>query len=223
MPLSLRPAAFVRFFSILAALAALLPLTAFLADAQEQQQRWQLFVTPPENARAVWYLQARHVASALELDREAARNLTRTYISARQEHLTKIEALPKTQESGPQFWQLRNEAADALEKSLGEALGEEKGKKAAAALGGFSLFFDNIVADVLASQTKTLAALFKYEEGVGKVMKETRETGSWEGVREKLRPLVVELGKQATLIYSQDQMNEWGQKYGWFFERILSE
>jgi hypothetical protein len=69
----------------------------------EEQERVQPLLTPPENARTVWFLRARHVASELGLDRDAARKLTQTYISARQEHLDKVKAkaLPKTFESFP--------------------------------------------------------------------------------------------------------------------------
>jgi hypothetical protein len=189
----------------------------------QEEQRWQLFTTPPENARAVWSVQARHVASELELEREAAWGLVRAYVSARQEHLDKVKDLPREPESMRKFMEIRDEAASALEKSLVEALGEEKGKKASAALGGFSFFFDHIVADILAAHNKSLTALFKYEEAGIKAMKEARESGSWEGMREKLRAPLVELGKQAASIYSEQQLNEWKEKYGWFFERILSE
>jgi len=208
----------------------ILPVTVVLllgvissSNAQEQEQ-WKLFTTPPENVSAVWSLQARHVASELGLDREASRNLTRTYLAAREEHLKKVEALPRGEpESMRKFMEIRDEAASALEKSLVTALGEEKGKKASAALGGFSLFFDNIVADILAAQNKALTAMFKYEGATIKAMKEARESGSWEGIREKLKAPVLELEKQATSIYSKEQLQEWQKKYGWFFERILSE
>ncbi len=199
-------------------------MVASPSRAQEQEQeRWKLFVTPPENARTVWFIQARHIASELGLEQDGARELTRRYISARQEHLKKAEALPKEPESMRKFMEIRDEAASALEKSLVEALGEEKGKKASASLGGFSFFFDHIVADILAAQTKALTAAFKYEGTAIKAMKEARESGSWEGMREKLKAPVVELEKQAASIYSEQQLKEWQEKYGWFFERILSE
>ncbi|MDP2898585.1 MAG: hypothetical protein Q8Q12_18765 [bacterium] len=202
--------------------ASLVALVSVRSYAQEEE-RWKVFTTPPENVQVVWFLQARHVASELDLDREASRNLTRAYTAAREEHLKKLEALPKEPDSMGKFMEIRDEAASALEKSLVEALGEEKGKKASALLGGFSLLFDHLVADILTAQTKALTALFKYEEVGIKAMKEARESGSWEGMREKLRPAVVELGKQASSIYSQQQLNEWKEKYGWFFDRILSE
>jgi hypothetical protein len=79
------------------------------------------------------------------------------------------------------------------------------------------------VADVLAAHNKALSAVFQYEQASIKAMKEARESGSWEGMREKLRPAVVELGKQATSVFSEQQLNQWKEKYGWFFERIVSE
>ncbi len=189
----------------------------------QEDERWQLFRKPPENARAVWYIQARAVASELELDRDASRQLMRTYGSARQAHLEKVEALPQTQEAFQQVMEIGREARSSLEKSLVEALGEEKGKKAGALLGAFNFFFDHMVADTLAAENKSVAAILKYQATFGKVMREAFEAGSFDGVQEKLRPPTVELGKQATLIWSEQQLAEWQEKYGWFFERILSE
>ena len=193
------------------------------ASYGQQDERWQLFRRPPENARSVWYMQARVVASDLELDREASRQLMRTYGSARQAHLEKIEALPETQEAFQQVMEIGREARSSLEKSLIEALGEEKGKKAAALLGAFNFFFDHMVADTLAAENKSVAAILKYQAVFGKIMREAFEAGSFDGVQEKLRPPTVELGKQATQIWSEQQLTEWQEKYGWFFDRILSE
>jgi hypothetical protein len=170
----------------------------------------------------VWFLQARHVASKLELDREAARSLGSAYISARQEHLKKVEALPKTPEGLGQFWKLREEASSALEKALVEALGEEKGKKAALALGAFNFLADNMVADVLAVQQKALASVFEYQESVNKAVNEARESGSWEGMRDKFSELTMKLQENAVAIFSQKQISEWAEKYGPIFERFLS-
>ncbi len=192
------------------------------SHAQEQQQRWQLFRTPPENARAVWFAQARQVSSQLELERQASRQVTRVYASARQEHLDKVKALPETREAFQQFMEITAEAQSALEKALVEAVGEEKGKKAAAALGGFSFFFDNMMADVLAVQDKAVGGLLQYQEVFNKAFQEAREAGSFEGVREKLEAPTQELRKGASAIYSEEQIGKWQEKYGWFFERMLS-
>ncbi len=188
----------------------------------QQEERWRLFRTPPENAREVWFVQARQVASELELERQDSGKLSRAYISARQEHLEKVKALPETPESFRQSREIGKEARASLEKALVEALGEEKGKKAAAALGGFNFFFDNVIADILAAQKKAVASVMEYETVFHKVMTEAFESGSFEGVQEKLRPPTVELEKKATSIYSEQQLAEWQEKYGWFFERILS-
>jgi hypothetical protein len=219
---SSKGSAVVRTVCVLLAGALFLGLVSSRCYAQ-QEERWRLLTTPPENVRTVWLLQARHVASELELDRQASRNLMRIYTTAREEHLEKVEALPREAESMRQAWQLRQEASDALEKSLVESLGEAKGKQAAAALGGFNFFFDNMIADILAVQTKALAAVFNYQKASNAVMREARETRSWEGTREKLRAPTFELERQAGQIYSEQQLNEFQEKYGWFFERILSQ
>ncbi len=212
----------LRTSCIAIAMAMVVPVAILSSHAQEQAN-WQLFVSPPENARAVWSAQARHVASELELEREVGWRLVRTYISARQEHLKKIEALPREPESMRQYIEIRDASASALEESLMEALGEENGKRASALLGGFSFFFDHMVADILAAQDKALSAVFKYEEASLKAMKKAREAGSWEGLGEILRPAIIELAGKATSIYSGQQVSEWQEKYGWFFERFLSE
>lgn len=214
--------AVIRTVCALLAGASLVAIVSSRSYTQEEP-RWQLFVTPPENARTVWSAQARHVATELGLEREAAWGVVRAYVSARQEHLDKVKDLPREQDSMQKFIEITGESASALEKALVEAVGEEKGKKASAALGGFSFFLDHIVADVLAAHNKALSAVFQYEQASIKAMKEARESGSWEGMREKLRPAVVELGKQATSVFSEQQLNQWKEKYGWFFERIVSE
>jgi hypothetical protein len=189
----------------------------------QQEERWKLFVTPPENARRVWYLQARHVATELGLEREDSMRLARAYASARQEHLEKVQALPQTPESGRQFWELRGEASSALEKTLVEAFGEEKGKKAAVALGAFNFLADNMAADILAAQEKALASVFDYQASVNKVVKEASDAGSWEGIREKFTALTGELFKKISAIFSEKQLGEWQEKYRPVFEPMLSE
>jgi len=213
--------AVVRTSCIVIAAAVVLPVVISSSHAQEMEE-WKLFVTPPENVRTVWFLRARHVASELELDREASRQLMRTYGSARQEHREKVEALPKTGEGFREFWQIGEEARSALEKSLVEALGKEKGQKAAVALGGFSFFTDNMAADMLAAQNKALGAVFKYDENINKVVNEARESGTWEGVREKFEELIMDLAEKIGAIFSEKQMGEWEKKYGPIIERILS-
>lgn len=215
----------VRILCVAIAAVVVLPVAVSSSYAQEQeeeQQQWKLFTTAPENVRTVWFLQARHVASELELDREAARQLTRTYITARQEHREKVEALPQTRESMRERWQIRREATSSLEESLVEALGEERGNKAALALGGFSFLTDNMAADVLSAQREALGALFKYQENVNKAVREARESGSWEGMRDKFLQLLEGLAERASAIYSQKKNAEWQQKYGPIFERLLS-
>jgi len=188
----------------------------------QQEQRWQLFVTPPENVRAAWSFQAKHVASEIELERRDRGRLMRAYLSARQEHLDKIKALPQTRESFQQSREITREARSSLEKSLVEALGEEKGKKASAALGGFNFFFDHIMADILAAQNKAIASVLEYQEAFTKALKEAYEAGTYDGVQEKLENPTRELLTKASAMYSEQQLAEWEEKYGWLFEMILS-
>jgi hypothetical protein len=206
----------LRALSLLAAVTFALALGTRPGYAQ-QQERQGLFMTPPEDARTVWFLQARHVASELELDREGRSSLARAYISAREEHLKKVKELPATRESARQFWQIRGEARAALEKALVEAIGEEKGKKAAAALGAFNFLSDHMASDILAAQTKALASVFKYQEGVNKVIEDAQEAGSWEGVREKFAALGKEFASTLSAIFSEQQMAAWKEKYARVF------
>ncbi len=221
MSLSSTRTAIVRVLSIMVAGVIGFAVASSPSYAQQEEQ-WQLFVKPPENVRTVWFLQARHVASELELDREAARQLSRAYFSARQEHREKVEALPRTGEGFRDFWRIGEEARSSLEKSLVEALGKEKGQKAAVALGAFNFLSDNIAADILAAQQKALASVFDYQENVNKAVQEARESGSWEEVREKFSELTMKLAEKVSAIFSEKQMSEWEEKYRPFFERILS-
>jgi len=221
MSLTSTRTAIVR-ISIVAVAAAIGFALASSPSYAQQEEQWRLFVTPPENVRTVWFLQARQVASELELERQDRGKLTRAYTSARQEHLDKIKALPQTAESLREFGEIGKQAASSLEKSLVEALGEEKGKKAASALGGFNFFFDHILADILAAQNKAVSGVLKYQQVFSKALREAREAGSYEGVQEKLEGPTGELMKGASAIYSEEQLAEWEEKYGWLFERILS-
>jgi len=211
----------VRVLTIVVAGAIGFAVATSPSYAQEEGE-WQLFVKAPENVRTVWFLQARHVASELELDREAAGQLMRTYFSARQEHREKVEALPRTGEGFRDFWRIGEEARTSLEKSLVEALGKEKGQKAAVALGAFNFLSDNIAADILAAQQKALGSVFEYQENVNKVVNEARESGSWDGMQEKFSQLTMKLAEKVSAIFSEKQMSEWEEKYRPFFERILS-
>lgn len=221
MSLSSMRSATVRVLSIVVAAGIGFALASSPSYAQQEEQ-WRLFVTAPENVRTVWFLQARHVASELELERQDRGKLMRIYSSARQEHLDKIKALPETQESFRKFRDITTDAKSSLEKSLVEALGEKKGKEAAVALGGFNFFFDHIMADILAAQNKAVGSLLKYEQVFNKVLREAQETGTYEGVPEKLEGPTRELMSGASAIYSEGQLAEWEEKYGWLFERILS-
>ena len=211
----------VKVLTIVIAAAVGFGLASSRSYAQQEEQ-WRLFVTAPENVRTVWFLQARHAASELELERQDRGKLMRAYTSARQEHLDKIKALPETAESFRQFSEIGREARSSLKESLVEALGKEKGEKATAALGGFNFFFDHIMADILAAQNKAVGSLLKYEQVFNKVLREAQETGTYEGVQEKLEGPTGELMKGASAIYSEKQLAEWEEKYGWLFERILS-
>jgi len=221
MSLSSMRTAIVRVLSIMVAAGIGFALASSPSYAQQEEQ-WRLFVTAPENVRTVWFLQARHVASELELERQDRGKLMRIYSSARQEHLDKIKALPETAESFRQFSDIGKEARSSLEKSLVEALGKEKGEKATAALGGFNFFFDHIMADILAAQNKAVSGVLKYQQVFDKVLREARKAGSYEGVQEKLEDPTRELVRGASAIYSEEQLAEWEEKYGWLFERILS-
>jgi len=208
--------------SIVAIAAAIGFAVASSPSYAQEQEEWRLFVTAPENARTVWFLQARHVASELELDREASRELMRAYFSARQEHREKVEALPRTGEGLRDFWRIGEEARSSQEKSLVEALGKEKGQKAAVALGAFNFLSDNIAADILATQNEALASVFEYQENVNKAVNEAREDNAWEDLREKFSELTMKLAEKVSAIFSEEQMSEWEEKYGPLFERILS-
>ncbi len=211
----------VRVLTIVVAAAIGFGLASSSSYAQEEEE-WQLLVKAPENVRTVWFLQARHVASDLELEREAAGQLMRAYFSARQEHREKVEALPQTGEGFRDFWRIGEEARSSLEKALVEALGKEKGQKAAVALGAFNFLSDNMAADMLAAQNEALASVFKYQENVNKAVNEARESGSWEGMQEKFSELTMKLAEKVSAIFSDKQTSKWEEKYRPFFERILS-
>ncbi len=221
MSLSPMRTAIVRVLSIMVAAVIGLAVASSSSYAQQEEQL-QLFVKPPEIVRTVWFLQARHVSSELELDREAAGQLMRAYFTARQEHREKVEALPQTSEGFRDFWRIGEEARSSLEKALVEALGKEKGQKAAAALGAFNFLSDNMAADMLAAQNEALTSLFKYQENVNAAVKKAREDNSWEGAREKFSELTMKLAEKVSAIFSEKQMSKWEEKYGPLFERILS-
>jgi hypothetical protein len=199
--------------------AVVLALTG-ISHAQEQDQR-QLLMTPPENAGRVWIYQGLHVAWELDL-KEDMLQLVSIYLSAREQHRDKVKDLPRTLEGFQQRQEITREARASLEKMLVAALGEEKGKKAAVALGGFSFLTDNMAADIMAAQHKAMAGLFAYQENVSKAMSEARESGSWEGMRDKFGAFLMEFAKKLAEVYSQNQMSEWQAKYAPVFERLFT-
>jgi hypothetical protein len=216
---SLTPCA--RIISILCA-AAIGFLLAFPAMCAEERPERPAPI-PPEQLEKVWAAEAKCAAAVAEVPKEKAEAVVKTYVAARKDYASKAAALPRTRESFEQRRELGEKANAGLKEALVEAVGAEKAEKIMAALapfgmGGFRL--DRMVNDLLGfkladdKMKKAMGAVMEYNGALGKAMAEARESGSFEGVREKMQSLSEGLNKKMSGVLSEEQMATWKERYG---------
>ena len=189
------------------------------AFAQERPARPQPI--DPEKLNTIWRLEARCVAGALEMNREDAGKVVKAYVSARQDYSKKVSELPRTREAFQQRRELAEKASAGLKEALTKAVGAEKTGKImgllSPAMSGFRL--DRMVGDLIDFKLpreklrKAVSAVLEYNRDLSKALAEARESGSFEGAREKMTKLNEALNKTLSGLLSEEQMGTWKERY----------
>ena len=176
----------------------------------------------PEKARRIWTVEARCVAAALEIKREDARKVAEAYVSAKQTYTEKSRELPRTRESMQQRRELAENAGEGLKKALTEAVGAETTEKFMGLLSPFSMSsfrLDRMVGDLIDFKLpreklrKAVLTVVESNRDLAKAFNEARESGSFEGIREKMQSLSESLNKELSEILSEEQMATWKEKH----------
>lgn len=197
------------------------PLTA---QAQDPQRGMRL---SPENLQAAWAIEAKHVATKLELSEEATAKLVKSHADAQKAF---AEAMNKKREEmraegGDRqgvrgtfrtvFVELRKAEREKFSTALSEFLTEDQTKKAVSQLGTFSSSLDRMVHLVAGfkledKQAKALDQLFAYNLEQAKLWTEdAAEQQDFAALREKMTALKTKLDTDLAEILSNEQLEVW--------------
>ena len=150
---------------------AIVAALCFASFAQAQMRGQRGPQMSPEEAAAVWTLQATHVAGSLALSKEHTTTLVDAYKAARDSYQTAVREKMREMRGGADegdrqarfrgMREAQQEVAKAeiakLEKAL-SGIGEEKTKKAVAQFGTFSGEWDRMVQVISRAKRSTSSA-----------------------------------------------------------------
>jgi hypothetical protein len=211
----------VRIASIGCALAIGLLLAFPVNSAEERPGRPAPI--PPEQLEKVWAAEAKCAAATAEVPKEKAEGVVKAYVKARKDYAEKIAALPRTRESFQQRRELAEKAQGELKEALVKAAGAEKAEKMVGMLAQTGMGrsrVDRMVNGLLGFKLaedklkKAMVVVMEYNGALGKAMAEARESGSFEGVREKMQALTDGLNKKMAGILTEEQLATWKETYG---------
>lgn len=181
----------------------------------------------PEQLKAAWALEAKHVAGKLKLEEDATGKLVKTYTDAQTAY---ADAITKKREemrseggerggargaTRTVFEEVRKAESDKWATALAEFLTEEQVKVATTQLGGFSNTLDRMV-HILArfelgdKQGKAVDRVFTYNLEQGKLW--TPGTGGsqdFTALREKMAALKTKLDADLAELLSEEQLETW--------------
>ena len=183
----------------------------------------------PEQLKAAWTLEAKHVAGKLELAEEATGKLVKAYTDAQTAY---GEAVNKKREEmraeggdregargaiRTAFEEIRKSERDKFAAALAAFLTEEQAKKAVDQLGGFNNSLDRMV-HVLAGfkledkQAKAFDLVFAYSLEQAKLWTPgAGEQQDFAALREKMTALNTKLDTDLAQILSNEQLETWKQ------------
>ena len=209
-------------------ISAIVAALCFAAFAQAQMRGRRGPQMSPEEASAVWTLQATHVAGSLDLSKEQTTTLVDAYKAARESNQTDVRekmeaAMADDAGEGDRqarfqaMREAREEVAKAeiakLEKAL-SSLGEEKTKEAVAQLGTFSGEWDRMV-QVIAGlnlgdkQDEALDLTSTYNADYTAARNEAMASGDREAMRGVRQEYKTKLDDGLKAILSEEQMVSW--------------
>jgi hypothetical protein len=208
-------------------ISAIVAALCFAAFAQAQMRGRGGPQMSPEEASAVWTLQATHVAGSLDLSKEQTTTMVDAYKVARESYQTavreKMEAAMADAGEGDRrarFQAMREaqeEVAKAeiakLEKAL-SGFGEEKTKTAVAQLGTFSVEWDRMVQVVAGlnlgdKQDEALDLVGTYNVDYTAARNEVMAGGDFQAMRGVRQEYKTQLDDGLKAILSEEQMASW--------------
>ncbi len=217
----------LRTGKMLAGLIALLcvatvGLLVSLPRASGEEGRARPAPIDPEKAKEIWAVEAKCAAGAAEIKAEDADKVANAYVAAQQAYAEKVRDLPRTRESFQQRRELADKASADLKEALTKAVGAEKTEKVMGLLGPFGMMgsrVDRMVGDLIAFKLpkekfgKAVMAVLENSRDQAKLFTQARESGSFEGVREKAQELSEALNKKLSEILTEEQMTQWKERY----------
>jgi len=206
---------------------AIVAVLCFATFAQAQTRGQRRARMSPEEAAAVWTLQATHVAGTLDLSKDQTTKLVDAYKSARENYVAsyreRMEAVMSDAGQGDRrarsraMREAQQEVAKAeiakLEKAL-SGVGDEKVKKAVAQLGTFSGEWDRMV-QVIAGfnlgdkQAKALDLASTYNADYTAARNEAMAGGNFQAMRDLRQEYKTKLDDGLKSILSEEQMTSW--------------
>lgn len=183
----------------------------------------------PEQLKAAWALEAKHVAGKLKLEEDATGKLVKSYADAQTAYASAVtkkreEMRAEGGEGGgargaqrAALEEIRKTENDKWATALAEFLTEEQVKTVTAQLGGFSNTLDRMI-HILAGfkledqQAKAFDLVFAYNREQGKLW--TPGAGGsqdFAALREKMTALKTKLDADLSEILSTEQLETWKQ------------
>jgi len=217
----------LRTRKVFAGLTAVLCLTAvgllaISSSVSAEEGRPRRAPIDPEQAKKIWAVQATCAAGAAGIKGEDAEKVVKAYLAAQEAYAKKVADLPRTRESSQQRRELGEKAAADLKEALTKAVGAEKAGKVIGLLSPFGMMgsrVNRMIGGLIEFKLpkeklgKAVIAVMENNKEQAKLFAEARESGSFEGVREKMQPLTEALNKKLSAILSEEQMATWKEKY----------
>jgi hypothetical protein len=183
----------------------------------------------PEEAQAVWALQATHVAGKLELSKEQTTKLVDANKKARESYVAAIRAaMEEARENadpddrGAMYRAMREvrdkltkAETDKLAKAVGAFLDKDKTKEAVKHLGVFSGSLDgmvNVIAGLKldkAKQAKALDIVYASVAESTAALAKARASGDMETMRDVYTEQRAKLNEAMGKVLSEEQMTKW--------------
>jgi len=203
-------------------LAAVGLLVTLPSASSEEGARPRPAPIDPEKLKQIWRIEANCASIALKITGDDYAKVRKAYVTAREEYAKKVRDLPRTRESFQQMRELAEKARADLKKALTEAVGAEKTEKIMGILMPFSMSsfrLDRMVGDLIdfklprEKARKAILAVLESNRDLAKAFNAARESGSFEGIREKMQALTESLNKELAEILSEEQMATWKEKH----------
>ena len=170
---------------------------------------------------AAWALQAKGVASSLELSDELAAKLTEAYKASRTSLQEAVEKLADTAGGGQGRMEAYRKLADderaKLKTALAGFLTAEQADKAAASLGTFSRQWDRMVHTLAGfgleeeKQNKALELVSGYVSESETALRDAIAQSDWQSVRTKMQTLKTGLDTALAEVLSAEQQATWNE------------